>query len=504
MSLTKARELGNLKISPYPYTIGYANGHEEETISILINFTINIRGLDYCLDIVNAGTRWRYDFPLILGMIIFTQGGVLDDYARRKLEEEEAKGYPSDEDYDFEDEEIKEPKVRREKSAFSYRLALDNVTDEIVHNNDIPTVAESVLNFPHELTSKTGASQSNVQEGNDCDNVDLIDKNNVEVVSNIDTPKEIAPKQRLQHEIVPTSVALQLNEEEESDGESDAKEILSDSPMSKSHPFATVIPHRCPIITKDLETIQNNSEEERISNPLSGSVTKVFSMKILHWNIRGLKRKASLDVVHKHGPCSQLNKNNNGKANILPTHSDVLKLDKERVNYSARSCYTQQDEIFDPSKSTSYCNNHICAKFHAGSRAICGGPVYLSDNVGSHAFNLIKKLFSLMGRRRLKIKEALEGVIEREILFPSSKTSYIEENTKTGEERRHFSNECTLKCICSFKKRLGPKRLLEKRLAHGTLSLMSSGAWKNRIALCDFFAPRKPILLPKVKWKLSL
>ncbi|TKY61695.1 Stachyose synthase [Spatholobus suberectus] len=37
-------------------------------------------------------------------------------------------------------------------------------------------------------------------------------------------------------------------------------------------------------------------------------------------------------------------------------------------------------------------SDHVCAKFHAGSRAICGGPVYLSDNVGSHDFDLIKKL----------------------------------------------------------------------------------------------------------------
>ncbi|KEH43624.1 stachyose synthase [Medicago truncatula] len=37
-------------------------------------------------------------------------------------------------------------------------------------------------------------------------------------------------------------------------------------------------------------------------------------------------------------------------------------------------------------------SDHICAKYHAGSRAICGGPIYLSDNVGSHDFDLIKKL----------------------------------------------------------------------------------------------------------------
>ena len=37
-------------------------------------------------------------------------------------------------------------------------------------------------------------------------------------------------------------------------------------------------------------------------------------------------------------------------------------------------------------------SDHVRAKFHAGSRAICGGPVYLSDNVGCHDFELIKKL----------------------------------------------------------------------------------------------------------------
>ncbi|KAM5558378.1 stachyose synthase [Rosa sericea] len=37
-------------------------------------------------------------------------------------------------------------------------------------------------------------------------------------------------------------------------------------------------------------------------------------------------------------------------------------------------------------------SDHLCAKFHAGSRAICGGPVYVSDSVSGHDFNLIKKL----------------------------------------------------------------------------------------------------------------
>lgn len=37
-------------------------------------------------------------------------------------------------------------------------------------------------------------------------------------------------------------------------------------------------------------------------------------------------------------------------------------------------------------------SDHQCAKFHAGSRAICGGPVYVSDSVGGHDFDLLKKL----------------------------------------------------------------------------------------------------------------
>ncbi|XP_050235886.1 stachyose synthase [Mercurialis annua] len=37
-------------------------------------------------------------------------------------------------------------------------------------------------------------------------------------------------------------------------------------------------------------------------------------------------------------------------------------------------------------------SDHLCAKFHAGSRAICGGPVYVSDSVGCHDFELLKKL----------------------------------------------------------------------------------------------------------------
>ncbi|CAL0310907.1 unnamed protein product [Lupinus luteus] len=131
------------------------------------------------------------------------------------------------------------------------------------------------------------------------------------------------------------------------------------------------------------------------------------------------KPKASLEVRHKHGPCSQLNQD---KAEV-PTHSDILSQDQKRVNQihsrlykktgddnsvkeeldsttlpaksgrligsgnyfvvvgigspkrdlslifdtgsdltwtqckpCAASCYKQQDPIFDPSKSTSYSN----------------------------------------------------------------------------------------------------------------------------------------------------
>lgn len=143
--------------------------------------------------------------------------------------------------------------------------------------------------------------------------------------------------------------------------------------------------------------------------------------------LSGPRRKASssLEVLHKHGPCSQLN---NGKAEAPSTHSDILSQDQERVSYinsrlsknnnkkqahgdsveglgsagatlpaksgsiigsgnyfvvvglgtpktdlslifdtgsdltwtqcqpCTRSCYKQQDQIFDPSKSTSYKN----------------------------------------------------------------------------------------------------------------------------------------------------
>jgi len=45
----------------------------------------------------------------------------------------------------------------------------------------------------------------------------------------------------------------------------------------------------------------------------------------------------------------------------------------------------------------------------------------------------------------LTIKEALEDFTEGGILFPNSKTSYIEENTKTSKENGRFNTEFTLK-----------------------------------------------------------
>ncbi|TKY55240.1 Galactinol--sucrose galactosyltransferase [Spatholobus suberectus] len=37
-------------------------------------------------------------------------------------------------------------------------------------------------------------------------------------------------------------------------------------------------------------------------------------------------------------------------------------------------------------------SDHACAEFHAASRAISGGPIYVSDSVGNHNFQLLKKL----------------------------------------------------------------------------------------------------------------
>ncbi|KAK3156744.1 hypothetical protein QOZ80_2AG0111280 [Eleusine coracana subsp. coracana] len=37
-------------------------------------------------------------------------------------------------------------------------------------------------------------------------------------------------------------------------------------------------------------------------------------------------------------------------------------------------------------------SDHACAAFHAAARAVCGGPVYVSDALGQHDFGLLKRL----------------------------------------------------------------------------------------------------------------
>jgi len=59
--------------------IGYANGQNEMAVGILYNFPINIRGIDFSLDIVIADTRDKYDFPIILGRLFFSQTGLILD-----------------------------------------------------------------------------------------------------------------------------------------------------------------------------------------------------------------------------------------------------------------------------------------------------------------------------------------------------------------------------------------------------------------------------------------
>lgn len=48
-------------------------------------------------------------------------------------------------------------------------------------------------------------------------------------------------------------------------------------------------------------------------------------------------------------------------------------------------------QIFHPDWDM-FTSDHVCARFHAGSRAICGGPIYVSDQLGGHDFDLLKRL----------------------------------------------------------------------------------------------------------------
>jgi len=58
-------------------------------------------------------------------------------------------------------------------------------------------------------------------------------------------------------------------------------------------------------------------------------------------------------------------------------------------------------------------------------------------------------------REKLKIQAVLEDFTEGGFMFPSSKTSYFEENTKTSKENKHFSTDFALKSLGTRKKRLG-------------------------------------------------
>jgi hypothetical protein len=88
-------------------------------------------------------------------------------------------------------------------------------------------------------------------------------------------------------------------------------------------------------------------------------------------------------------------------------------------------------------------------------------------------------------------------------MLPSSKTSYIEENTKTGKEDRQFNTEFTLKRLATLEKRLGALRRPEKLPAHskGPMRMVSC----KKVTFHDFFAPGKGTFRDYFHpWKLSL
>lgn len=166
-------------------------------------------------------------------------------------------------------------------------------------------------------------------------------------------------------------------------------------------------------------------------------INKWLIMLVFHL-ISAVENKVSLKVVHRHGPCSQLNQ---GKAGKAPSHTKILLQDESRVksihsklsgtndvkltdaatlpahdgssigsgNYivtvglgtpkkdlslifdtgsdltwtqcqpCARSCYKQKDPIFDPSQSTSYtnisCGSSLCDSL-ASATGIHTFPLY--------------------------------------------------------------------------------------------------------------------------------
>ncbi|XP_021900125.1 aspartyl protease family protein At5g10770-like [Carica papaya] len=152
-------------------------------------------------------------------------------------------------------------------------------------------------------------------------------------------------------------------------------------------------------------------------------VDSLFSKPVCTHSTKGLKRESSLEVVHRHGPCTNL-------PGDAPTVSDVLRRDEARVNWinsklsinsqpdsanlpakdgssvgsgnyivsvgfgtpakylslifdtgsdltwtqckpCIRSCYNQKDPIFDPSLSSSYsnisCSSDLCSSLASGT-----------------------------------------------------------------------------------------------------------------------------------------
>jgi len=76
--------------------------------------------------------------------------------------------------------------------------------------------------------------------------------------NDVDSTSVLDPVLQLQHVHVPLMVDFHQLEEGNVQVNSGALvvEVAGNSLAIQSHSFATVIPHRCPIITKDLEVIQ--------------------------------------------------------------------------------------------------------------------------------------------------------------------------------------------------------------------------------------------------------
>ncbi|KAK3420545.1 hypothetical protein EUGRSUZ_G01376 [Eucalyptus grandis] len=118
-------------------------------------------------------------------------------------------------------------------------------------------------------------------------------------------------------------------------------------------------------------------------------------------------RKSTLEVIHKHGPCSQLVQDQNPL-----NHTKILLQDESRVKLaSARlfdtgspltwtqckpcvgSCYNQSDPIFNPSRSSSYanvsCASTACSQLSSGQGGSrCNGTCPYSIRYGDDSFSI--------------------------------------------------------------------------------------------------------------------